>query len=193
MFLFPTEFESADKQCIQDIPIRPVPRVEWSDIAEPTYEVDDHNFVSFVIPDLKRFKHLTDRYKNLDTYVRFEVFHNGEMGMQLLSGNNLRNAMLSLSELLISKPFWFDHISDRVTLSTHFKNLEVIKNQGAVIEEDAEPVVVNVELKKLALFLGADTFGSKRVMASFVNEKLLHLDFINDNIAMNLYLPAVQI
>ena len=165
--IFPTEFESAEKQCIQDIPIRPVPRVEWSDIAEPTYEVDDYNFVSFVIPDLKRFKHLTDRYKNLDTYVKFEVFHNGEMEMQLLS--------------------------DRVTLSTHFKNLEVVKNQGAVIEEDAEPVVVNVELKKLALFLGADTFSSKRVMASFVNEKLLHLDFINDNIAMNLYLPAVQI
>ena len=37
-------------------------------------------------------------------------------------------------------------LSDRVTLSTHFKELQVVKNPLAVIN-DAEPVTLNIELK----------------------------------------------
>ena len=90
--------------------------------------------------------------------------------------------------------------SDRLRLSTHFRNCEVVGTAEATNpsdeesnEETATSVQVAVELKKLALFLSADTFGAKRVITHFIKEKLLHIQFVNDEITMEFYLPAVQI
>ena len=90
--------------------------------------------------------------------------------------------------------------SDRLKLSTHFRNCEVVGTPGATNpsdedsnEETASSVQVSVELKKLALFLSADTFGAKRVITHFIREKVLHIQFVNDEITMQFYIPAVQI
>ena len=154
------------KQCVQDIPVIPVPRKDWHDIVEPTYEVTDNNFVSLIVTELKRMKHLADRYKNLGTYCRFDAFQNGELEMELLS--------------------------DRLTLNTHFKHLKVARNRGAVIGS-TDAITINIELKRLALFFGANTFGAKRAIVNFVDEKLMHIHFLTEDISLRFYIPSVQI
>ena len=95
--------------------------------------------------------------------------------------------------------------SDRLKLSTHFRNCEVVESPGIstnnpsdneeLSNEDSVPssVQVSVELKKLALFLSADTFGAKRIITHIIKDKVLHIQFVNDEITMQFYLPAVQI
>lgn len=163
---FVMEMMPSMRQCVHDIPVKPIPRKEWSDFSEPTYDVNSDDFVSLALPDVKKLKHITERYKNLGPYVRFEASQTGHLELKL--------------------------ISDKVTLSTHFKDLEVAKNKDAVIS-NAEPVLVSTDLKKLAMLLGADQIGPKRVVASFVREKLLHLCLLNDEISMQYYLPAISI
>ena len=90
--------------------------------------------------------------------------------------------------------------SDRLKLSTHFRNCEVVGTAEAANpsdeesnEETATSVQVAVELKKLALFLSADTFGAKRIITHIIKDKVLHIQFVNDEITMQFYIPAVQI
>lgn len=94
---FVMEMLPSMRQCVHDIPVSPIPRKMWSDYSEPTYDVNPDNFVSLVLPDVKKLKHITERYKNLGNSVRFEAGQTGQLELKL--------------------------ISDRVTLSTHFKDL----------------------------------------------------------------------
>ena len=88
----------SNRQCVHDIPVSPIPRKDWSEYAKPDYEIVSGDFVSLVVPDVKKFKHIVERYKNLGPYVNFEADQNGQLKLSLLS--------------------------DRVTLSTHFKDLQ---------------------------------------------------------------------
>ena len=84
-------------------------------------------------------------------------------------------------------------LSDRVTLSTHFKDLQVVKNPLAIRNDAEEPVTLNIELKKLASLLGAEHIGSKGCTTHFVREKLFHVSLIRDDISLEYYLPGVQV
>ena len=88
----------SNRQCVHDIPVSPIPRKDWSEYAKPDYEIVSGDFVSLVVPDVKKFKHIVERYKNLGPFVNFEADQNGQLKLSLLS--------------------------DRVTLSTHFKDLQ---------------------------------------------------------------------
>lgn len=153
------------RQCVHDVPVKVLPRREWSIYGEPVMTEPD---ISIYLPDLKRMKHLTERYKNLDHFVRLEVHPNGKLLFKLES--------------------------DLVTVSTHFKDLEVAtieKNQDVNAEIDDSPVSVRVDLRNLSLFLGADQIAPKRVLANIVRNKMLHLFLIHDAVFMQFYLPAV--
>lgn len=155
-----------DRQCVHDIPVTPVPRKDWSDYAQPEYEIVRGQFVSLIVPDVKKLKHIVERYKNLGPYVSFEANQKGRLTLSLLS--------------------------DRVTLSTQFKELQVVKNPLA-IQDDAEPVTINIELKKMASLLGADHIGSRRCTAHFVRDKLLHISLTTDDVSLEYYLPGVHL
>ena len=71
-------------------------------------------------------------------------------------------------------------------------SLKVVKNPMAV-RNDAEPVTLNVELKKMASLLGADHIGSRGCTAHFIREKLLHISLIRDDVSLEYYLPGVQV
>lgn len=157
---------ASNRQCVHDIPVSPIPRKDWMDYSKPDYEIVSGHFVSLVLPDVKKLKHIVDRYKNLGPYVKFEASQRGQLGLSLLS--------------------------DRVTLSTHFKELQVVKNPSA-INEEAEPVTINIELKKLASALGADHIGSKGCVLHFVREKLLHVSLMTNNVCLDYFLPGVQL
>ena len=156
-----------DRQCVHDIPVSPIPRKDWSEYAKPEYEIVSGDFVSVVVPDVKKLKHIVERYKNLGPYVNFEADQTGQLRLSLLS--------------------------DRVTLSTHFKDLQVVKNPLAIRNDAEEPVTLNIELKKLASLLGAEHIGSKGCTTHYVREKLLHISLIRDDISLEYYLPGVQV
>ena len=55
--------------------------------------------------------------------------------------------------------------SDLVTVSTHFRHLDVATtNDEDPAEGDDPPVTVRVDLRNLSLFLGADHIAPKRVL-----------------------------
>ena len=83
-------------------------------------------------------------------------------------------------------------LSDRVTLSTHYTDLQVVKNPSA-IASDAEPVTINVDLKKLATLLGADHIGARNCVAHFVRDKMLHICLMTNDVCLEYFLPGVQI
>lgn len=176
---FTVEMSPSVRQCVQDVPIHLVPRKDWSDIAQPTYDLVPNQYISIILPDVKRLKYMLDRYKTLGNYVTLEAFFIGDLIIKLES--------------------------DRLKLSTHFRNCEVVESPGIstnnpsdneeLSNEDSVPssVQVSVELKKLALFLSADTFGAKRIITHIIKDKVLHIQFVNDEITMQFYIPAVQI
>ena len=157
---------AANRQCVHDIPVKPVPRKDWPEFAQPDYDIVVGHFLSLHLPDVKKLKHIVERYRNLGPYVKFEADQKGRLGLTLLS--------------------------DRVTLSTYFKDLQVLKNPSA-IDNEAEPVTINIELKKLASLLGADHIGAKTCIANFVREKLLHVSLVTEDVSLEIYLPGVQL
>ena len=64
---FTVEMSPSVRHCVQDVPIHLVPRKEWSDIAQPTYDLVRNEYISIIISDLKKLKYALDRYKNLGT------------------------------------------------------------------------------------------------------------------------------
>ena len=50
---------------------------------------------------------------------------------------------------------------------------------------------VRVELKKLLLYLSADHIVPKRILANFVESKLIHLFLVHDNVCIQYLLPAI--
>ena len=68
--------------------------------------------------------------------------------------------------------------------------LQVVKNPLA-IRIDAEPVTLNIELKKLASLLGAETIGARGCTAHFIREKILHISLVRDDVSLEYYLPGV--
>lgn len=81
--------------CTHDIPVTLIPRKHWSDFKEPTVQKFD---VSIYLPDLKRLKHIAERYKSLDSSVVLRANRKGELRFTLEN--------------------------QRVTVGTYFKNLE---------------------------------------------------------------------
>ena len=84
------------RHCTHDIPVTIIPRKHWSDFKEPVVQKFD---VSVYLPDLKRLKHIAERYKSLDHTVVLQANRNGELRFKL--------------------------DNDRVTVDTSFKHLDV--------------------------------------------------------------------
>ena len=59
------------------------------------------------------------------------------------------------------------------------------------IQNDAEPVTLNIELKKLTGLLNAEAIGSRGCTAHFIREKILHLSLIRDDVTLEYYLPGI--
>ena len=86
---------SSVRHCTHDIPVTLIPRKHWSDFKEPVVQKFD---VSIYLPDIKRLKHIAERYKNLDNTVVLQANRSGELRFTL--------------------------DNQRVTVGTYFKNLE---------------------------------------------------------------------
>ena len=83
------------RHCVHDIPVTLIARKHWSNFKEPLIQKFD---VSVYLPDIKRLKHIAERYKNLDNTVVLRANRNGELRFTLEN--------------------------QRVTVGTYFKNLE---------------------------------------------------------------------
>ena len=83
------------RHCIHDIPVTLIQRKHWSDFKEPIVQKFD---VSIYLPELKKLKHIVERYKNLDNAVILQANRNGELRFTLEN--------------------------QRVTVGTYFTNLE---------------------------------------------------------------------
>lgn len=110
---FELELTPSMRQCTHDIPVSLIPRKLWQDYQEPTVGEEENNTLSLCLPEIKRLKHLAERYKNLGSHVHVEAGQDGRLKLGLQS--------------------------DGVTVDTHFQDLEVVhSSEEAVVSVRVE-------------------------------------------------------
>ena len=156
---------AGNRQCIQDIPVAPIPRRDWSDFSEPFYDMDNEEIVRLNVRDIKKLKHYFDRYKNIGKFARLTAHQSGLLEMQLETA--------------------------QAKLITRFKDLTALGNTSALKDPNGL-VKVCIDLKKLSGFLAADHTGIQRCVVSFINDKMLHLCLVKDEMCLQHYFPAYK-
>ena len=154
---------AGNRQCIQDIPVAPIPRRDWSDYSEPYYDMEKEDIVRLNVRDIKKLKHYFDRYKNIGKFAKLTAHQSGLLVMELETA--------------------------QAKLRTKFKDLTALRNTSA-LQDPNGCVKVCIELKKLSGFLAADHTGIQRSVVSFINDKMLHLCLVTDDMCLQQYFPA---
>lgn len=164
----PTAAPPSCRLATHDFPVTLIPRKHWSVFKEPAVDNFD---VSLYLPDLKQLRHVAEKYKSLGQHVVLEADRGGDLK--------------------------FSMENERVNLSTYFKNLEVpnIMRRGRLAghADDDEDIQsrVRVDLKRLSSFLSADTNVSRKILANFINERLVHFFLLHDDLCTQYLIPAV--
>jgi len=157
--------------CIHDIPVQVLPRRVWKDYSEPAMPPFD---VSICLPDLKKLKHLTERYKNVGQSVTISVTKRGSLSFKVEG--------------------------DEGVFSTHYPNLRVpvyrddtlpwkkpVNDSTADVDISAS---VRVDLKRFNMFLSGEQLLPKRSIANVVDNEVLHMFLVHDDLVVQFFLPA---
>jgi len=154
-----------------DFPVSLVSRKRWAtEIKEPPSVADSAADVSLFMPDMKRFRHLSDRYKSLGHHVTITATRGGQLS--------------------------FGMASERVELKTTFKQLEVPKDgvrlagHAPNAEADEIEAAVKIDIKKLHALLGVD-INFKRTLANFVHAKTIHFFHLDEDLCLQYIIPTV--
>ena len=174
-----TNTNSNSKLCIHDVPVTLIPRRQWADFRKPRIPPTD---VSVYLPDLTQVKNMTEKYKNLGDHFTVEANKQGTMKLTLEA--------------------------DLVEVVTHFKHLDLPSEDEALNmsrlcgdEENEEPdrervdedtyVGVRVDLKKFHMSLSADQINPNRILANFVEGKMLHLFLMHEDVVIQYFIPGI--
>lgn len=159
--------------CVHDIPVQVLPRRVWKDYAEPPMPQFD---VSICLPDLKKLKHLTERYKALGQSVTISMSRRGALSFKVEGDDGV--------------------------FSTHYPNQRVPvyrddtlpwrrPDDSSSVDPDAT-VSVRVELRRFSMFLSGEQLLPKRSIANVVDQDILHMFFVHDDLVVQFFLPATN-
>ena len=159
------------RKCVHDFPIAVLPRKNWGDFKEPNFPQFD---VSICLPEMKKLRHLLERYKTLGQAVTISATKQGRLSLKVES--------------------------DEGTFSTHYPDMKVPvyrddtlpwrKGDSAVLPDSAG---VKVEIRRFGLFLSGDSLQqAKRSIVNIVDRELLHMFFLYDDLLLQFYLPATS-
>jgi len=158
---------------VHDIPVVVLPRKVWGEYKEPPMPPFD---VSICLPDLKKLKHLLERFKTLGQAVTLTAAKQGTLSLKVES--------------------------DEGVFSTHYPNLRVPvyrddtlpwrKPDSQAVTDPEFSASVRVELKRLGLFLSGDLLQPKRAIANIVEGDVLHMFFVHDDPLIQYFLPSTS-
>jgi len=156
------------RKCVHDFPVSALPRKVWSDYTAPATPQFD---VSICLPEMKKLRHLMERYKTLGQTISIVATKQGRLSLKAESVEGV--------------------------FSTHYPNMSVPvyrddtlpwnKGDTGVLPDSAS---VKVEIRRFALFLSGDTTQPKRSILNIVDQELLHMFFLYDDLLVQFYLPA---
>ena len=158
------------RTCVHDFPVTVLPRRLWTDFKEPALP---HFDASISLPELKKLKHLMERYKSLGQAVTVTASKQGRLSLGLESEEGV--------------------------FSTHYPDLRVPvyrddtlpwqRGDSALLPDTAS---VKVDLRRLGLFLSTDLGQPKRVVANIVDSEMLHMFFLYDDLLTQYFLPVTH-
>jgi len=160
----------SSRTCVHDFPVIVLPRKLWSDFREPGLPQFD---VSICLPEMKRLKHLLERYKTLGQAVTVTATKQGRLSLKMEGEDGV--------------------------FSTHYPDLRVPvyrddtlpwqRGDSALLPDTAS---VRVDLRRLGLFLSAELGQSKRAIANVVDTEMLHMFFLYDDLLIQYFLPVTH-
>jgi len=158
---------------VHDIPVQVVPRKVWADYQEPPMPQFD---VSICLPELKKLRHLTDRYKTLGQAVTVTASKQGKLSLKVES--------------------------DEGVFSTHYPDLRVPvfrddtlpwrRPDSQAVTDPNHSASVRVDLKRLSQFLAGEQLQPKRAIANIVESEVLHMFFVHDDLLVQYFVPATS-
>jgi len=161
------------KVAVHDVPVAVLPRKVWGEYKEPPMPPFD---VSICLPELKKLKHLMERFKTLGQAVTITAGKQGKLSLKVES--------------------------DEGVFSTHYPDLRVPVYRDDTLpwrKPDSQAVTdpdfsasVRVDLKRLGLFLSGEQLQPKRAIANIVEGEVLHMFFVHDDLLVQYFLPATS-
>ncbi|KAK4320744.1 hypothetical protein Pmani_008401 [Petrolisthes manimaculis] len=149
---------------VHDVPVRPLPRRQWSLYQEPEMPQCD---ASLYLPPLKQLRHVVERMKTQASHIT-------------LAGNRRGTLVFSMS-------------TDTVTVSTYFRHLSMPtwdRDDGGRDGEPEELRSATVDIKRLALFLTGEQIGPSKVICNIVEGRLIHMFLLHEDVTLQYFLPA---
>lgn len=120
--------------------------------------------MSLEIPQLKYLRHVVERMKNMSSQLTIIADSSGTLVLRI--------------------------DVDYATVSTYFKELQVLEDRRDV-EEDGD-VSATVSAKKLAMFMGWDILHPDSVKCNILKEKMVKLTLnVGDHVKMHYFVPAI--
>ncbi|XP_072020768.1 checkpoint protein HUS1-like [Amphiura filiformis] len=155
------------RNVVHDLPVNVIGRKLWNEYKEPS--VPDFD-VSIHMPPLKSVKTVVERMKNLGTYVEVSANHSGEMRLRIET--------------------------EHVTVSTHFKDLEVAELDNGDSQTQRRDMSTmygaKVDIRRLLLFLAGQQLHAQRIVCNIVDERVLHFYLIQEDVTMQFYMPIIH-
>jgi len=158
---------------VHDIPVNVLPRKVWGEYKEPPMPPFD---VSICLPDLKKLKHLMERFKTLGQAVTITAGKQGKLSLKVES--------------------------DEGVFSTHYPDLRVPVFRDDTLpwrKPDSQAMMdpdftasVRVDLKRLGMFLSGEQLQPKRAIANIVEGEVLHMFFVHDDLLVQYFLPTTS-
>ncbi|XP_022087084.1 checkpoint protein HUS1-like [Acanthaster planci] len=157
------------RNVVHDVPVNVIPKSLWSEYSEPT--VPDFD-VSICMPPLKALRNVVERMKNLGSYMELSANQNGEMRLRVET--------------------------DQVTVSTHFKDLEIPEwvNEGSESQTQGrqpdEMVGARVDIRRFLQFLTGQQLNPPKIICNIVDNRLIHFFLLQEDISMQYSMPIIH-
>jgi len=158
---------------VHDIPVQVLPRRVWNDYKEPPMPPFD---VSICLPDLKKLKHLTERYKNIGQSVTITVSKRGRLSFKVEG-----------DDAIVST-----HYPDQKVPVYRDDTLPWRKPQDLSVNDPDFSASVRVDLKRFNMFLSGEQLMPKRSIANVVDGEILHMFLVHDDLVIQFFLPATS-
>lgn len=155
---------------IHDVPVNVIPKRLWSDYKEPLVPQFD---ISVAMPPLKSLKTVTERLKNLGSYMELSANHHGDMRMRVET--------------------------EQVTVSVNFKDLEVVHvvDNGSSQSQTQDRALgrfygAKVDIKNLLMFLSGQLVNPSRIICNIVENSAIHCFLIQEDVSIQYCMPVIN-
>lgn len=157
------------RMVMHDIPVNVIARRLWDDYQEP--EMPDFH-VCLCMPSLKILKNITERLKNLSTYLTISANQKGDMNLKVET--------------------------EMVTAKTSFQGLEIPEfdedsQAPSKLWPEDQFASARIDIRKFLHFLSGQQINPYKVICNVINESAIHFFIVHDNLSLQYFIPVVRV